>query len=102
MKGIGWYRYSGSGIDRDRRRLPPYFVGLRRRIFNLLARLLTRIQVAEMLSVDEKTVYRWAKDGKLPSVQMGRVVRFLESDVDAFIAQHRKGGKTDGMAPPQR
>lgn len=38
------------------------------------------------------TVYRWARAGKLPVVALSaRTWRFREEDVEAFIAEHRKG-----------
>jgi excisionase family DNA binding protein len=40
-----------------------------------------------------QTVYRWVQSGKLPAVILSpRVIRFRESDVDAFIAEHAKSG----------
>jgi excisionase family DNA binding protein len=34
-------------------------------------------QVAELLQVSPKTVFRWAASGKLPSVQIAGTVRFM-------------------------
>lgn len=52
--------------------------------------LLTPEDVAERLSVDKSWVYRAAASKTIPSVKVGRWVRFRSEDVEAFIA---KGGQ---------
>lgn len=37
-------------------------------------KLLTCIEAAKVLRVTRKTIYRWLKDGKLPSKRYGRKV----------------------------
>ena len=51
--------------------------------------LLTTSQVAKILQVSEAHVYVLAKKGELPSVRFGRVVRFDEDELDAFIQAHK-------------
>ena len=51
--------------------------------------LLTATQVAKILQVSTAHVYILAKRGELPSVQFGRVVRFDEDEIDAFIQAHK-------------
>ena len=53
--------------------------------------LLTATQVAKILQVSTAHVYILAKRGELPSVQFGRVVRFDEDEIDAFIQSHKTG-----------
>jgi excisionase family DNA binding protein len=51
--------------------------------------------VARLLSCSPKTVYAWAASGLIPSVRLGRLVRFRSVDVWRFIEAHaeaRKGG----------
>jgi excisionase family DNA binding protein len=51
--------------------------------------------VARLLSCSSKTVYAWAASGLIPSVRLGRLVRFRSVDVWRFIEAHaeaRKGG----------
>jgi len=56
--------------------------------------LLTAHEVAQLLRVSHKTVYAWAKRGNLPSVKVGgKLVRFYESDIYAFIAPRNPGQK---------
>ncbi len=58
----------------------------------LLSPLLTAKQVATLLGVSEKSVYRWSELGALPSVRLGRAVRFDPAEVQAFIDAGRRGG----------
>ena len=49
-------------------------------------RLLTPREVAAMFRVDPKTVTRWAKAGKLPSVRtLGGHRRYRAGDVEALL-----------------
>jgi excisionase family DNA binding protein len=51
-------------------------------------------QVAEFLSVNERTVYRMAERGDLPAFKVGDAWRFRREDIDAWIAkqQQERGG----------
>jgi excisionase family DNA binding protein len=51
-------------------------------------------QVAEYLSVNERTVYRMAERGDLPAFKVGDAWRFRREDIDAWIArqQQERGG----------
>lgn len=44
--------------------------------------------VARLLACSPKTVYAWAASGLLPSVRLGRLVRFRPADVRRFIEAH--------------
>jgi excisionase family DNA binding protein len=35
-------------------------------------------------------VYRWAELGEIPHFKIGRLVRFSEEDVEAFVANGRR------------
>ena len=49
--------------------------------------LLTCVEVAELLRVDPKTVSRWAKAGRLPSIKTpGGHVRFRRSVVEPLLS----------------
>jgi excisionase family DNA binding protein len=61
------------------------------------ARLLTPAQAASILGVSDKTMYRKASEGAIPSVRTGRCLRF-EPDV---IYAHRHSGGTE-YEPPKR
>ena len=47
--------------------------------------LLTPRQAAQTLAVCEKTLYTLTKRGELPSVRIGRAVRYDVADLQAFI-----------------
>ena len=42
-------------------------------------------QLAEYLSVNERTVYRMAERGELPAFKVGDAWRFRRHDIDAWI-----------------
>ncbi len=47
--------------------------------------LITAEEIAEILKVSPKSIYRWASEGRLPAFREGRLIRFLESDVEEFV-----------------
>lgn len=49
--------------------------------------LLKAQEVAKRLRVSIATVYRFARDGTLPSVRVGTVVRFPSDAIDARLAE---------------
>jgi excisionase family DNA binding protein len=50
-------------------------------------RLLTTAEAAQRLTVSTSTVRRWIREERLHAVRLGaRLVRILESEVDAYIA----------------
>jgi excisionase family DNA binding protein len=52
------------------------------------AELLTPSEVAQMLAVNPKTVTRWARAGKLPTIKtLGGHRRFRRSDIEAALAR---------------
>jgi len=42
-------------------------------------------EVAKMLKVAYLTVYRWIRDGKLPSVKAGKQYRIMKSELGQFM-----------------
>ncbi len=53
-------------------------------------RMLTAEEVASILAVSEKTVYRLAAKGIIPSFKEGRIVRFIPDDINSYIQQRRE------------
>jgi len=47
--------------------------------------LLDSEQAGALLHVHEKTVIRWAREGKLPSMRLGKLWRFRASQLDAHL-----------------
>jgi excisionase family DNA binding protein len=59
-----------------------------------LGALLRPSDVARLLACSSKTVYAWAASGYLPSVRLGRLVRFKAGDVRQFVEAHAKSPQT--------
>jgi len=55
----------------------------------LAAPALTIRQVARLLSVNERTVYRMATNGRLPAFRVAGAWRFLESDLLRWVEQQK-------------
>lgn len=51
---------------------------------------LTVRQVADLLSVNERTVYRMAQRGELPGFKVAGTWRFLQEDIEAWIGQRKR------------
>jgi excisionase family DNA binding protein len=57
---------------------------------------LTPQEVADLLKVTRRTVYRWIESGELPVIRFGSAYRITESDLEDFIRRHRTV-----QAPPE-
>jgi excisionase family DNA binding protein len=51
--------------------------------------ILTAGDVASLLGIPKRSVYDYAARGLIPSVRLGRHVRFLRSDVERALARLR-------------
>lgn len=51
--------------------------------------LLTPADVAGLLGVKRSTVYELARTGRMPHLKVGRAVRFLRTDLEAWLEQQR-------------
>jgi excisionase family DNA binding protein len=59
----------------------------------VVAQYLTPAQVAELLQVSEKTVSRWSlQDASMPTVRIGRVVRFEREALLAWLRRRQPRG----------
>ena len=47
--------------------------------------LLSVHQTADLLGVQPRTLYKWAHQGRLPVVKIGRLTRFRTSVIEKFI-----------------
>ena len=59
---------------------------------------LTVHDVALLLNVTEKTIYRLAKRRDLPGFKVAGAWRFFKSDIETW--EHQKQGRPDTKAPP--
>jgi len=57
---------------------------------------MTVSQVAELLQLSEKTVYRLAQRGELPCFKVGGSWRFRRRDIDAWAAKQIRGSQPRG------
>lgn len=51
--------------------------------------LLSPADVAKLLGIKRSTVYELARAGRIPSIRIGRAVRFLRADLEAWIQDQR-------------
>jgi excisionase family DNA binding protein len=54
--------------------------------------LLNKKTAAEVLNVSLRTLDNHIKAGRLPFVKLGKLVRFIPSDIEKFIEAHKIGG----------
>jgi excisionase family DNA binding protein len=59
-------------------------------------------QVAEYLSVNERTVYRMAERGHLPAFKVGDAWRFRREDIDAWIERQQRERSGDSAKKGRR
>ena len=53
--------------------------------------LLDKIQTAERLNISLRTLDNRIKAGAIPFVRLGKLVRFIPSDIERFIEAHKIG-----------
>jgi excisionase family DNA binding protein len=51
-------------------------------------KLLSARAVAELLSLHPLTVYLMAKQGRLPAIKLGRIVRFKKSEIEKLMQRN--------------
>lgn len=56
-----------------------------------MERLLTAAEVANKLNIPESRAYAMAREGTIPSVRLGRLVRFAPAAISAWI---ERGGQS--------
>ena len=60
--------------------------------------IMTVKKLADYLKIAEKTVYRFASEGKVPGFKVGSAWRFRKSEIDRWISEQEQKGedKNDG------
>lgn len=56
-------------------------------------RLLTAKELSEELGVKLSTVYSWTHMGFIPTVKLGRLIRFRKSSIQAWLENKEKPGR---------
>lgn len=59
-------------------------------------RLLTTSEVATWLNMDETTVQRMSRSGKLPAVKIGGRYRFRRADLEEWLNNQMRKDNTNG------
>lgn len=62
--------------------------------------LLTRQEVAEILRLKEATIKAKTARGEIPSVKMGRAVRYRSQDIYRYIVEHTREAPRPSTAGP--
>jgi excisionase family DNA binding protein len=57
--------------------------------------ILTAAEAAALLRIHQKTVYKLAEQGKIPSFRIGRAWRFKRSDLLAVVVKKPEKEKSD-------
>ena len=47
--------------------------------------------VADLFDVDEKTVWKWAREGTIPCYRIGRSLRFVIEEIEDAVRKEQKG-----------
>jgi excisionase family DNA binding protein len=58
------------------------------------------VEAAEYLRIHPRTLKRMARNGEIPSIQIGRLWRFRQSDLDAWLTRKVNSGALS--MPPQQ
>jgi len=59
-----------------------------------MEQLLTIDEISRLLQVKKSTVYHWTCAGFIPHTKVGRFVRFRASEVEAWLQQRQRRGRT--------
>lgn len=60
--------------------------------------LMTLAQVADILQVSQRTVFRLIERGELTGAKVGREWRFTREDLEIYLGKARGGGAGDGTS----
>jgi excisionase family DNA binding protein len=52
----------------------------------------TTTELAKLLKITQRTVYRLMERGDLPYYEIGRAKRFRKSDIEAYLERQKRGG----------
>ena len=55
-----------------------------------MEKLLSIEEVAEILGLEYKTIYRLVRNGELPAAKVGRVYRVYMADLEAFLERQKQ------------
>jgi PTS system nitrogen regulatory IIA component len=55
--------------------------------------------VAKILQISTSTVYKYAENGKIPSIKIGTARRFLEKDIERYVETCREPTLSSNSQP---
>jgi excisionase family DNA binding protein len=58
-------------------------------------------EAAKLLGVCERTVWKWGKEGIIPTVRVGRVTLYPVAELRAWLSQQASRQQATGTAPAQ-
>ena len=62
--------------------------------------------VADHLGVQVSTIYQWSREGYLPCILLGvgkkKSVRFNQADVEDWVVERSKSGRTSWVPEPEK
>lgn len=47
-------------------------------------------EAARLMSVSERTLFTWSRNGLIPAVRVGRIVRYDRADIASWVRQHKE------------
>jgi excisionase family DNA binding protein len=56
--------------------------------------LIDIITLSKLLSVKPMTIYGWIHEGVIPFIKLGRLVRFSEKEVQAWLNKKKREGQS--------
>ncbi len=63
----------------------------------MINKLLTAEDVAAMINCGPSTIYEWAKSGRIPSLKLNGLVRFVPEEVQEWILKKRQSAFKPGQ-----
>jgi len=57
-------------------------------------KLMDAKELAQMLKVSDRTIYGWVSKGTIPTVKIGRLIRFKVEDIEVWIDKNTHKGRT--------
>jgi len=67
-----------------------------------MAHMMTTKEVAKYLKLHEITVCKYAAEGKIPAIRIGRVWRFDKDAIDRWITEGTATAKKEGSTENER
>ena len=67
-----------------------------------ISRLHTVSEVSEILNVSDSVTRRLIKEGKLPAIRIGKVIRIKNEDIKNFLKEHKVVAVNGKLSVPNK